>query len=298
MSSNAAIRFGVALGAVLALSACEKGFNMPQFLKKPAASAEQGETTTTMIERDVEAPQVFSAKGEGLWDGRPSLGGVWVAHDDAIDPERVIIRNTQNDKFVVGALFKRELSNPGPSIQVSSDAAQELGMLAGAPAKLTIVAMRREQVPVEAEVEPQILADAEPIETQSLDGDPLAAAAAAIDAAEAGSAPASSVISPPATTVASAAPAPAPAPKPAPKSTSGLEKPFIQIGIFSVQANATRTADMMKSAGIVPTIKPGTTSGKPFWRVVVGPAKTSADRGAILQKVKGMGFTDAYAVTN
>jgi hypothetical protein len=33
-----------------------------------------------LAERDVEAPEVFDVTDAGLWDGRPSLGGVWVAH--------------------------------------------------------------------------------------------------------------------------------------------------------------------------------------------------------------------------
>ena len=48
------------------------------------------------VERDVESPDVFSMTGTALWDGRPSLGGVWVAHSSVRDPERVIIRNTKN----------------------------------------------------------------------------------------------------------------------------------------------------------------------------------------------------------
>jgi len=89
-----------------------------------------------LVEHDVEAPDAFQYTGEGLWDGRPSLGGVWVAHPDVTDPERVIIRNQANGKFVIGALFRRERETPGPALQVSSDAADALGMLAGAPATL------------------------------------------------------------------------------------------------------------------------------------------------------------------
>jgi hypothetical protein len=63
---------------------------------------------------DVEAPEVFDITDAGLWDGRPSLGGVWVAHPDATDPERVMIRNTETGSFVIGALFRRERENPGP----------------------------------------------------------------------------------------------------------------------------------------------------------------------------------------
>lgn len=103
---------------------------------------------------DVEAPEVFSVTEEGLWDGRPSLGGVWVAHPDVADPERVIIRNMSNGKSVVGALFRRERDVPGPPLQVSSDAATALDLVAGKPQQLDVVALRRKQVPVdEAETE-------------------------------------------------------------------------------------------------------------------------------------------------
>jgi len=39
-------------------------------------------------------------------------------------------------------------------------------------------------------------------------------------------------------------------------------------------------------------------AGKAFWRVVVGPASTSADRAAVLGTIKDLGFEDAYPVTN
>ncbi len=105
-----------------------------------------GNGTTRLVERDVEAPDVFQVTEDGLWDGRPSLGGVWLAHPSATDPERVIIRNEANGRFVIGALFRRERDNPGPALQVSSDAASALGLLAGAPAVLNVTALRREEV--------------------------------------------------------------------------------------------------------------------------------------------------------
>ena len=106
-----------------------------------------GQTESTkLVERDVEAPDVFSVTDKGLWDGRPSLGGVWVAHPDVTDPERVIIRNEANGKFVIGALFRRERDLPGPKLQISSDAAAALNILAGAPAPLNVTALRREEV--------------------------------------------------------------------------------------------------------------------------------------------------------
>jgi cell division protein FtsN len=77
-----------------------------------------------------------------------------------------------------------------------------------------------------------------------------------------------------------------------------LSKPYLQVGIFSVEANAERAAAQMRSAGMVPTVRRGETGGKPFWRVIVGPASTSSERRALLDKIKGEGFTDAYPVSN
>ena len=232
------------------------------------------------IERDVEAPEVFSVTDEGLWDGRPSLGGVWVAHPDVDEPERVIIRNQTNGKFVVGALFRRERDIPGPSLQISSDAAASLDILAGAPAKLNVTALRKvqEQAAAPAEAETDTVVDAAP-EVTAAPLDPVAATAGAA--------------------IASAAPTPPPAPKPAaPVQASRLSKPFIQIGIFSIEANAERAAKQMRGAGLAPTIKQSEINGKTFWRVVVGPAATTAEQAKILSAIKSEGFTDAYAVSN
>ena len=249
------------------------------------ASAPAGE----LIERDVEAPEVFEVTEAGLWDGRPSLGGVWVAHPDVTEPERVLIRNASNDKFVVGALFRRERDIPGPRLQISSDAADALSMLAGAPTQLEVVALRKESVPVEVPFETDVIEEAPAIETASLD--PLAGVEAALEAAP--------------IDVATPTAAPAPAPTATPVATpvakptpAGLSKPFLQIGIFSVEANANQTADIMRNAGIVPLVKKFERDSKPFWRVIVGPAQTSAERSELLAQIKKQGYTDAYAVSN
>ncbi|WP_170558434.1 SPOR domain-containing protein [Ruegeria atlantica] len=92
---------------------------------------------------DVEAPEVFQLSEPGLWDGRPSLGGIWVAHPDVTQPERVRVKNTKNNKTVTAALFRRERNLPGPELQLSSAAAEKLGILAGAPTKVDVVALRR-----------------------------------------------------------------------------------------------------------------------------------------------------------
>lgn len=273
----------LALGfSLVFLAACEDGAGVP-FLQPKDKEATTETRSTKLVERDVEAPDVFQVTEAGLWDGRPSLGGVWVAHPDVKEPERVIIRNASNDKFVIGALFRRERDIPGPRIQASSDAAAALGMLAGAPVQLNVTALRREEVQEEPVVDPATADTAsleELPEVSETPLDPVAGAAAAIEA----SAPA---------TQQPATPAPSTAPKP---KTSSLDKPYIQIGIFSVEANAKRAADQMRAAGMVPTVRQESTNGKPFWRVVVGPAQSKSERTALLDQVKSTGFSDAYAV--
>jgi len=313
MASAGAGRLALVLTGAIFLSACEEGSNLNTlFQKKETATDETAvadatdaaTAETTLIERDVEAPEVFQQTDAGLWDGRPSLGGVWVAHSDVTDPERVIIRNQANGKFVIGALFRRERENPGPRFQVSSDAAETLGMLAGAPAELNVTALRREEVPIAPAVE------AEPLSTEEIEATPLdpvaAIAASAIDKAEGKTPNADAPKDGPKMSQAAilgaetAAPAAAAATKataaPAPK--SALQKPYIQLGIFSIEANAEKTADMLRKDGILPVIKKSSLNGKDYWRVLAGPAATATDRSAMLAKIKALGFADAYAVTN
>lgn len=266
----------------LLLAGCDEQGNLA--LDAPAeGGAERAGLPGETVTREVEAPDVFQVSDEGLWDGRPSLGGVWVAHPDVDEPQRVRIR-TAGGASVVGALFRRERENPGPPIQVSSEAAAALNMLAGQPAQMTVVALVTEEVEI-APPPAEATADFEaPDEIAATTLDPIDAAAAAIDSAEASEA----VIAP-----AAAAPAPAPAPRAA----STLDRPFIQIGIFSVEANAQATADRMRAAGIVPTVK--REGGEdPYWRVIVGPATSEAERNDLLAKVKADGFADAYFVAN
>lgn len=152
-------RFGPQRLAVLAvgltaLSGCEEGFAAKEPPTEEAAADSADNTNrfelfpeaTSGQQRDVEAPGVFQVTEAGLWDGRPSLGGIWVAHPDVDQPERVLIKNTSNNKSVTGALFRRDRNLPGPALQVSSSAAERLGMLAGAPTRIEVVALRREVI--------------------------------------------------------------------------------------------------------------------------------------------------------
>ena len=272
--------------AVSVLAACDGGMQLPGFLQGAGSNGAEdmglsdtsARNTTQLVERDVEAPEVFRATEAGLWDGRPSLGGVWAAHPDVSEPERVIIRNEANGKFVIGALFRKERETPGPRLQISSDAAAALGVLAGAPTNLDVVALRREEVPEDA--------TAAPVQDAPSTGT-LAAPAAVAEG----------TLDPVAETAATALDDTPAAPSPQP-GASALEKPYLQIGIFSIEQNANNTATAMRQAGMVPTVLKQSSKGKTFWRVLVGPAQSRAERASLLAKIKKAGFTDAYAVTN
>lgn len=292
------LRAALMLGAALGLAGCE-GTQMPFGLGSGGSDAAEGgavrpASSARLVDRDVEAPEVFDVADQGLWDGRPSLGGVWVAHPDVTDPERVIIRNPGNGKFIIGALFRRERDMPGPRLQVSSDAAAALDMLAGQPAALQVTALRREEA-VEAELagtDPAIAA-ATPITATPIDG----VAAAAIDRADPPATPSAAANVPPAPKPAPAAGAPAAAAPAAAAPAAATGRPYIQIGIFSVEANAGRAAAQMTAAGLTPAIRKDESQGKTFWRVIVGPLAGAADRDAAVAKVKGLGYPDAYAVS-
>jgi len=328
------------LAAALALSGCLEGA-APKDGGTAAATAPK---PVRLVDRDVEAPAVFQVTDTALWDGRPSLGGVWVASPDTVDPERVIMRNPANGKSVIGALFKRERDNPGPTLQISSDAAEALGLLAGQPAAIEVTALRREEVAEEPAAAP---AD-EPAPGMVDDGDTAIAAAvadaatdvAATDApvADAAAVPAATAAAAPETVKASkpsslfggrkaarakagadiaaepaatpmdtaaiataaldavdstpldatapaAAPAPAPEPAPAPAAAGGRP---IQIGFFSVEANADRAVRKLADAGVTAEARKESSQGKDYWSVI---ARGDA---ALLKKIKDAGFADAY----
>ena len=150
---------------------------------------------------------------------------------------------------------------------------------------LNVTALRREEVAETAEAAPDAFAPGEDIAASAaagaitsapLDGadSTIAAAAAAIEAADPVATP--SV----ARTPAAGAP----------------EQAFVQIGIFSVQENATNTGQALRSVGLEPTIYDQSSNGRQFWRVVVGPADSEETRDAILANVRELGFDDAFFV--
>ncbi|MEO1641463.1 MAG: SPOR domain-containing protein [Pseudomonadota bacterium] len=319
----------MALLGVFALAACDEsgqfalggGGDDGQAAGQLLPANAPGQTPTPG--QDVERPDIFEVTDRGLWDGRPSLGGVWVAHPDAVDPDRVVIRNTENGRSIVGALFRRERENPGPLLQVSSDAAEALGLLAGAPTELNVVVLRREEVAVpEEEVNPVVASLEAPVtvEAETLEPAETEASAEADDSNGAG---AVAVVLPPAVEAATAAveaaaetteaaaeataaaataatePAAdaaeesvdisavlAPAPAPLPPNTTA------QIGIFSVEANAGSAAQTIIAAGIQAAVLPEEVGGRTVWRVVAGPLSDASQ----ITQLKELGFVDAFII--
>lgn len=265
----------------LALGACVNGANPFTSGGAETQTGVAASKSTKLVDRDVEAPEIYQTTDQALWDGRPSLGGVWIASPDTKDPERVIIRNEANGKFVIGALFKRELDNPGPKLQISSDTAAALGILAGAPTKLNVTALRREEAEVVTDATKPILDSSEAVETATLD--PIAGAAAAIDRADAPPKPAAPIVMAPIATAPVAATAAA-----IPAASAATGGRTIQIGIFSVEGNATRAAATLKKAGLAADVRREESQGKALWSV------TSRGDAAALSRVKAQGFPDAY----
>ena len=412
-NGKAVVRYGIVVATAGLVAGCTPTGGANPLSDAPATNAALAAATapasgsgSRAIERDVEAPEVFQVADRGLWDGRPSLGGVWVAHPTATDPERVMIRNPATGASVIGALFRRERDNPGPRFQVSSEAATALGILAGAPTEIEVTALRLQRVEMEIEPAPApttaadetlALAPVEPAaatatpatgtpepatatgptapqgaptgevaiareeeprrrglfglfgrrdaapetpaiaETTLAPVAPVAETAVAAGATALAAAPASEPQAAPqaapqpserrglfglfrrqqpepepdttliavpgaptqatqATALAAPqAPTPQPAAQPAP-SGPRPDRPFVQIGIFSVEQNAVNARARMQQAGLTAEIRRGRAGDNQFWRVVVGPAATLAQRDSNLAQVRRLGFADAYAV--
>lgn len=338
-------QMAVLAAAAIILAGCEDGAN--PFAGNKSSSQDPVTTeaakSVRLVDRDVEAPEIFQITDTALWDGRPSLGGIWVASPDAVNPERVILRNAANGKFVIGALFRRERDNPGPKLQISSDAAEALGMLAGQPGQLNVTALRREDSKTETASVPPIAAQPEATPDKAAVADPIAAAGAAIDRADgvtaANGADAETIAPAPpddldptpregetkraarkrarlAARAAAAAQATAPAPESgpaldaAPAAVPSIEvAPIadvtatvapatgaarVQIGLFSLEANAKSARDTLKAGGVSSDLRKEETNGKVFWSVI---ANGDGGSKALLAKVKGLGFKDAYVVS-
>lgn len=316
------IMLPAAMLVTFGLGACDENGEFAFPMAAQTAEAEQSAApvrTVTTTEEDVERPDLFGVTTRGLWDGRPSLGGVWVAHPDVTDPERARIRNTLTGESIVGALFRRERENPGPALQVSSDAAEALGMLAGAPTELSVVVLRREEVTVETVAPAPETTEVEelpaPAEVDATDLAP--AGAVAVGSAAAVAAPAAEAVTEVAEEAAEIVevnlpPAPAAVPEPeavaeataavaadipAPPASFEVGTGSIQIGVFSLEANAEKTAQRIRDAGIATMVLPEDAGGRTVWRVVSEGSTDATARDLTIAQIKDLGFVDAFAIS-
>ena len=113
-----------------------------------------GQQGVQIIERDIETPAVFETSGVALWNGQPTLGGVWVAHPAVQNPMRVILRNPAMHTFIIGNLFRNNPAPGAPPIRVSADAARALDMSAGQVTQLHVTALRREAISTASKTTP------------------------------------------------------------------------------------------------------------------------------------------------
>ena len=141
---NRLVRVGLWLPYVAALlTGCQDLGGLSTHSSAVTHSGKQG---VQIVERDIETPEVFETAETALWDGQPTLGGVWVAHPAVQAPVRVILRNPATQTFIIGNLFRNDPAPGVPPIRVSADAARALDMSAGQATQLHVTALKREAV--------------------------------------------------------------------------------------------------------------------------------------------------------
>lgn len=275
-----------ALCATAALGGCAELQNLGAGGGDETATASDNPAILRVEERELERPDIYATQARGLWDGRFSLGGRWIAVAENVKAERIRITNLDNGREIEGALFQREADLPGPPIMVSMDAAQALGMQAGTPAQLDVVVLRTETVEIPAPPPaplPEIEAVAETpaaetaeegvdaaaetpeggIETTTLETTVLGA----LEEAE---------------QTAPVASGPAPA------------RPNIQVASGSNKQGADAVTKRLTEAGLPASTLTGGTEAAPLYRVVAGPFTTQAAFDAALAKLKELGYEDAF----
>ena len=286
---------------VIGLAGCEEGLLSAQ----PDTPAPTGDSVET-IEVDVTAPEAFSITDKALWDGRPTFGGVWIAYPDIETPERVRIRNDATGKEVIGALYKRERDFPGPKIELSADAAAALGVLAGTPVELTIVALRRKTVEVVVEVEELDMTT--PLRRRV----PEATEATAAEPAEEPVAIVAPEIEVPAVVppvvvapVVEATPTPIIATEieetalpPVTSATEAADSPgtYMQVATLQSKSRADAVVAKLITAGLDAEIRERQVGEKTLYRIIVGPAKSPEALEVMMSVVIELGYTDAIVL--
>lgn len=156
------VRLFASCAALMPLMACSN-LQMPAFMNaalpsfmRPASTIEQPISTAppaarastpkniTKLAVDIEKPEVFQATDLAMWDGRPTLGDIWVSVPGAMQPERVMIRNETTGLSVKGAMFVRSsVPNPKAPIRLSPGAARALGVAPLETTRISVTAIRK-----------------------------------------------------------------------------------------------------------------------------------------------------------
>jgi len=115
---------------------------------------------------DLETPEAFQITAPAIWDGRPTFGEIWIAVPEAIQPERVVIRNERTGTSIRGGMFAGRPGQSNGPIQLSSGAAAALGIEMDDPVTLTVTALRRNanDIDVDAPEAPNGVTDAPSIQ--------------------------------------------------------------------------------------------------------------------------------------
>ena len=282
---------------LIALAGCEAGLS----LDEPVILAPTSDSVET-IEIDVSVPEAFSITDLALGDGRPTFGGVWIAYPDIEQPERVRILNSETGKEVIGALYKRERDFPGPKIELSADAAASLGVQAGTPVELTIVALRRKtvEIVVEAEVSTEELDKTTPLRRPS-----ATTTAAPVEKTETEITVAVDEIP--------AVDAPAPTPRVEPVISSSIEEmklppvgqnensadgqsTYVQVATLQSKSRADVVVAKLRTAGLNVEIRERQVSDKTLYRIIVGPARSPEALEIMFSTVIELGFKDAIVL--
>ncbi len=275
----------VLVGAVfttVVLGGCAELQNLGAGDTETAATASGNPAILRVEERDLERPDIYATQARGLWDGRFSLGGRWIAVAENVKAERIRITNLDNGREIEGALFQREADLPGPPIMVSMDAAQALGMQAGTPARLDVVVLRTETVEIPAPP-PAPLPELDAVEAEAVEE----TAETATETPEGGieTTTLETTVLGALDEAAQAAPA-ATGPAPA--------RPNIQVASGANKQGADAVTKRLSEAGLPAKTLTGGTEDAPLYRVVAGPFQTQAAFDAAIAKLKELGYEDAF----
>ena len=250
------VRTTTAICAVLAVTACEVPEG-PQAATPTQNIVDRAVEPTAQRDGATPRPDLFALRTLAAWDGRPSLGGAWIAHPDVESAERASITEISTGRAITAALFRRDPSIPGPPFQLSADAAQQLGVTPGVPVEVEVVALRFDATAPAQITAQDVVADiAEPMQATIIDIPDT------------------------------------PPDIPANMPDVEPERPYMQVGTFGVASNATALVTKLQAEGLSARTEPAGA----LTRVVVGPARSASDLAAIRDRLRQMGFDDALAV--